>query len=734
MAKEEFTLEEILSEFSDPTSPHKKPSTPTYDALFKETEDDIVVPDFVSNHKKITSDQSENTKNTAKNESDKDDTSYSDVKIKHPKKKADVKEDTFSEDIKIYNSPKTAKKPDTPAKHDKKSEESPKKTVQEDTKTRPEHTAPHLDRIEKNGEAFKHLMSDDKQYDDDYDIEEKPKRVLPYDIISGFEDDFTLGAKHCSKKIVKYSVLSGLSVPVMLVACIISFIYNFDLSAVPYIPEFLEITRPFEPIILLICQLLSMLLAIEIIVSGIYKLIMLSPTLDSAIAINSIVICAHNIQSVLTQNHEYIPYTAISCFVLMMALRQKRMKLIVHKRTYIASALSTAPTAVRLTRLKNSYSASKSPLKSDVSCRDIAQPSFGEALSTIFVPFMIVLPLVLAVLSCRTKGNYSTFLLDYAALASVSLPFGFIASSFKTEYKLSKKLFASGSAFIDYSQLKKLYHVKSAVVTDADVFPAGSAEITGMKVIGNHSIDNVISYATAVFEGVGGGAYKAFYDIAKSRYIQLHHAKNFHFYESGGISANIGSDNVLLGNASFLMRMGVNITHGINVKNNIFLSVNSSVHAVFTVRFHDAPNTYNAFRILKRHKIRPILASLDFQINPMLTEQTFDLSHDFIIYPDIDERIMLSGASYAEDEEPVALLSRDNMHSFSEILAYGKILYKTVRFNILFSFFSLTFGLGLVYFLVSKGEFLVISPYNAFLYLLLWYIPVLLKNISNNEF
>ena len=64
-----------------------------------------------------------------------------------------------------------------------------------------------------------------KEYDDydDYE-EEKPKKALPYDIISRFEEDFTLGAKHCSKKIIKYSALFGLSVPVAIVAIILSFI------------------------------------------------------------------------------------------------------------------------------------------------------------------------------------------------------------------------------------------------------------------------------------------------------------------------------------------------------------------------------------------------------------------------------------------------------------------------------------------------------------------------------
>ena len=49
MDKEQYSLEDILSEFSDHTSSKKVPAK-AYDEIFKE--DDISVPDFVSKRKK----------------------------------------------------------------------------------------------------------------------------------------------------------------------------------------------------------------------------------------------------------------------------------------------------------------------------------------------------------------------------------------------------------------------------------------------------------------------------------------------------------------------------------------------------------------------------------------------------------------------------------------------------------------------------------------------------------
>ena len=117
----------------------------------------------------------------------------------------------------------------------------------------------------------------------------------------------------------------------------------------------------------------------------------------------------------------------------------------------------------------------------------------------------------------------------------------------------------------------------------------------------------------------------------------------------------------------------------------------------------------------------------------MLIESAFDLGHDFVVYPDVEDRIALSAGSYGENEPPVAVLSRDNLHSFAEVLAYGKLLYKTARFNIICSCVSALMGVFFMYFFLSSGEINVASAYNVFMFLILWYIPVMIKNLSANK-
>ena len=709
MQNNEYSLEDILMEFSDKPAPPKNKS---------EGSGDFLMPEHKKPEEPVRKVQPDSpTEKLSKAIEDEEELTVPEMVsfgYKKPPKKELKSLVNGDGDIKIYDASHAKKAP--PAENEQDKETKPKKK----SKPKEKHAAVK----EKQPKEPRHL-------EDEYETYEKKK--VPYDIICGFEEDPALGAKHCTKKIIRFSLLSGISLPVVITAFIMSFYTYIPLPDTSFVKEALAIIDPLRELILLICLGIMAVVSIEIIVSGIYRLVIFSPTLDTVIAANTIVALAYGIQSMLLLKTDRISYSAISCLILMMAVKEKRNKLITLKRNYIAATLSTAPLGVKLNGNGKHAVVSKTSAGSDIDCKKISLPTLAESFACIVSPVLLVVPPILSVLICIKNGSFVDFLFDYSAISTMFFSLGFITASSKAEYKLGKKLFTSGTSFVDNSQLRKLCKARSAIVTDRDIFPAGSVEITGLKVVGHQSLETVLAYGTALFEQIGGGAHKAFYDMAKSRYVTFRQAKNIHFYESGGISATISGDNVLLGNAAFLMRMGVNITHGTNMNNNIFMAVNSSISAIFAISYSETSNTSLAFEYLKRLKIRPVIASLDFQITPMLIESAFDLGHDFVVYPDVEDRIALSAGSYGENEPPVAVLSRDNLHSFAEVLAYGKLLYKTARFNIICSCVSALMGVFFMYFFLSSGEINVASVYNVFMFLILWYIPVMIKNLSTNK-
>lgn len=586
------------------------------------------------------------------------------------------------------------------------------------------------------------------EYDDDYeDAPKKPKKkklknkineptkknieIKPYDIIFSPREDFSASAKLCSKKIISYSVLVLFSV---IFTALCTYLNLATYATTLPLPAIILENRTLLFYLVLLFQSLSMLCGMELLISGVYKLFTLSPTLDSVVAVNSLVIFVHGLLSVTGVVPDSVPFSAVSCFSILLAIVSKRYKLIVLKRGYSVAQVASAPIGVTLKNNKSGLVASKIKSGADVDYADICAPNPNERLSLIYAPMLLILPIIFSVLACYKTEDFSGFMWAYAALSSISVPFGLYSAYALPALRSGKKMFTSGSFIVDSGALKYFSKTKSIVLTDGDIFPNGSVEITSMKVVGSSQIETVLSYATALFEHSGGGAYKAFSDLSRMRFVLPKKATQIQIYESGGISGLIGSDNVLIGNASFVMRMGINITHGINIKNSIFLAINSVVCGVFSLAYSEIPQTHSAWHTLKGFKITPILASLDFNVTPMLVERTFDLSSSYLFYPEVSERQAYANPDTSAHAPSVAFLSRDTMQSLCEVVAGGRKLYRSMRFNIVISLLSSFFGLSLMYFLVSGGYDYVASAYNVLLFLALWYIPILLSCFFSNKF
>ena len=96
---------------------------------------------------------------------------------------------------------------------------------------------------------------------------------------------------------------------------------------------------------------------------------------------------------------------------------------------------------------------------------------------------------------------------------------------------------------------EKISKSKKIIVTDRDLFPAGSVKLNGMKVY-NKNIGKAVSYAASMARASGSGLEKVFDDLLRGEAGKYLPAGNFRFYQEGGYSAVIQGETVLFGTAS----------------------------------------------------------------------------------------------------------------------------------------------------------------------------------------
>lgn len=503
------------------------------------------------------------------------------------------------------------------------------------------------------------------------------------------------------------------------------------------IPEKLTYASAPQLYLMLRCCLLaaSLLCASDILAAGLYRLAHIRPTLDSLVTITAAAAMAHSLAIALKPPAQVFDYGYVAQLVLFAALVGKRCRLLMLRRTYKAAILSNSPVHIRLEELEKENILYKVQGTMDTDLSVISRSDMTQRIGAIYAPIAIAAVLALAVMASFAKKQPGNFLPALAAISSVAAPVGLLLSTTSPGSRISKKLFTSGTAMLSYDAARQMQKANKAALTDSDLFPQGSVAISGMKVGKNQTLEKVVATAAAVLGRVGGGIGFAFNDFAKQQYIFVPEPASIEYYESGGMSAKIGSDEVLCGTAGFLTRMGIHVTEGLTIKSGVFIAINGAFAGVFALKYQAQPQGLSGFSVLKTGRLKPVLATRDFNLIPPMIESKFGLRSGNVTMPDIETRLRLSGGAAAETESPsLALLSRNTMLTFCDCITAARRFCSAVHFNVACSAAAGIIGMLLMFYLSSTNNYAAGCPYNALLYLLLWYLPVWLKSFISSRY
>lgn len=564
------------------------------------------------------------------------------------------------------------------------------------------------------------------EYEDyeDYEYEEEePKEPIPYDFLFAADlEDLPKTLTNLGKKLRRLRLRSVLA--------FFFWMLGLGVTAVPDlalpIPEAYSFATVPHFYFIALCVLLvfSMASAGDVVFAGLYRLCRLRPTLDSAVLLSALAALAHGLWSI-GQKDAAMPYICVAQGALFFAILSKRGRLLMLRRTYKAASLSTDPAAVCTKENRKErtlvYKA-KGAKEADLS--QVESPDATMAFSRIYAPLAIVAVLALSVMASFGTGAPQQFFPALAAITAMLAPMGLLLSTATPGVRISKKLFTGGSALLSARSARELAWGELAVITDSDIFPPGSVAISGMKIARSMSMEKVVAFAAGALRAVGGGVSHAFLEFAKQQYIFVPEPARVQYFETGGISAQIGPDSVLCGTASFLMRMGIHVSEGRSIKSGVFVAVNGAFAGVFALKYSTPPQSYSAFRVLRVGRLRPLLATRDFNVTPLMVEDKFDLRPGRTDFPDVEERVALAREEGRGKGKPLALLSRNTMLSFCECVTGARRLHRAVRFNLTVSLLCSVIGIALMYYLSSTGNLHAAGPWNVLLYLILWYIPV----------
>lgn len=531
----------------------------------------------------------------------------------------------------------------------------------------------------------------------------------------------------------KVSKLLGFRVILLLILSVLSCYLAFADPLSWYMPSVISyISHPFRYLFLTVfVQVSAMLLTVDIISRGIGRLFKLHPNVESAIAFSSFATLAHVI-SVMAAPHwrGWLPYSCISVITLFFALYGKWLNSKALRRICRTVRSAKLPEQVHVEdndgeiNIVRRTSEDTHSFISHIDDKD-ASRTFWTYLS----PVVIIASVVFAAIASFGTKTPQHFFWVLSGVSCVSTPF-FAMFSFALPFSITEKNLSSiGSAISGWYSASNLSKRSNFVITDRDIFPKGTVTLHGLKVLGDYSLEQTVSYAASVIAETQSGLCDVFSDLLKSRYGQTTEVRSLRYHESGGVEAEIGEDKVLLGGAGFMLRSSVHLNSGTNTRNALFIAINGSPAGVFNINYKANSEIERALHTLIRKRIFVILAVRDFNLTPTMIEETFNLKKGYLDYPEIEQRLALSDEDKYIRNDALAVITRSGIQPVAATLLAAKKLRRATIRNICLTTAASVIGMLLMFYLMFMQKPILVTPHTVFVYMMLWFVSTFMMSL-----
>lgn len=363
-----------------------------------------------------------------------------------------------------------------------------------------------------------------------------------------------------------------------------------------------------------------------------------------------------------------------------------------------------------------------------------------EALYIKIAPMILIFAALLTLVLGFVHDSFSETLYVASAILSLGAPASALLC-FSLPFCIgSFHIFRHGAAIAGWSGACDIGKSERLIITDRDLFPSDCIKLGNVTLIKNISRATAISYAGTLLFAADTCTAGAVLDLmeknnkyyasrpgGQNKLCSLMPLKEFEVLSGGGFKGIIDGHVVLLGGMDLMKLMNIKLMHREMSSRAILLAVDGKLVASFEIEYSADTEVRNALTALMRSNNHPIFAVRDFNINPQMLRELFDLPTDGYDFPPYSERFKATDTAAVNDSPISAVICREGLKPLVRAAETGRSIYTTTRLNLWISALSALVGMLLVFAkLVISGT---IGAGILFAFALLFTAPVFVLSI-----
>lgn len=303
-------------------------------------------------------------------------------------------------------------------------------------------------------------------------------------------------------------------------------------------------------------------------------------------------------------------------------------------------------------------------------------PDAWHSVWTVYGMLLLILALIVsAYLSAKTAGSYLTILVT---LLTVAMPVGG-ALCCARPFELLSRALGNGGAVAGWFGMKALSGKKAMLIYDRDLFPKGTITHKGVKVYGNQTPELLVSYGASLVLRADNGLSEPFRRLLRETGGQIWHVSYFQVNE-GGLLGRINGVLVAVGTYNFMQLMGAMPPRDAP-KGGIFIALNGSVAGLFAIKYRVKSGAIRGFRrIVRDRTLTALAATKNLCVNPAFVKKWFQVSVGAVVCPKIETRQNLAQPSLFAQGTTCGYVTGDGIENYSRLVAGARMGCRMGRF------------------------------------------------------
>ncbi|MCR5090033.1 MAG: hypothetical protein K6C08_11055 [Oscillospiraceae bacterium] len=334
---------------------------------------------------------------------------------------------------------------------------------------------------------------------------------------------------------------------------------------------------------------------------------------------------------------------------------------------------------------------------------------------------------VLTLLTALVRHAGSDILYILSAILSCSVPVTALLAFALPYFIGSQRIFSSGAAVAGWSGIYDIGCSRSLIVTDRDLFPEDTVEIETVRIFADGDAERVIAYAGTMVAASGSGLGPSFADLMEKNGCRMRKVEDFEWLTGGGLRGRIEGHTVYCGGSDLMQLMDVKIPYRLVDRTTVLLAIDGVLYGIFQMKYTPLPEVKTALQELIASNRHPVFAIRDFNINPDMLREVFDVATDGYDFPPYGDRFRISEAQPSETSKVSAVVCREGLGPLTHLADTGRSMFVAIRLNLLITAAVAVLGMLLVFLrLIGTG---VLSTWLPFVLMLLDALLVLLISL-----